>query len=80
MKPDELGAGCAADAAAMTKPLVPSERASPENAIHVSFILEILLCSEIKDERIAIGVASELPIRESGNARENKPGDKFPVF
>jgi hypothetical protein len=46
MKLDELGAGWAADAAAMTKPLVPSERAIPENAIHVSLMIETLLSSQ----------------------------------
>jgi len=42
---------------AITRPLVPSERARPEKAIHVSFMIETLLFA-VRDEPIASCVAS----------------------
>jgi len=65
MKADGLGANGAADAVAMSTPLVPIERASPENAIHVSLMIETLLFA-VRDEPIASGVASHLRVREFG--------------
>ena len=62
MKADGLGAKGAADAVAMNTPLVHIERASPENAIHVSLMIETLLFA-VRDEPIASGVASHLRVR-----------------
>jgi hypothetical protein len=65
MKLDEPRPEGAADAVAISKPLVPIERASPERAIHVSFMIENPPLLALEDEPIAVGVACELRVRRN---------------